>query len=382
MLAVCVDGDFVCCVFARRCVAYTGGVVVVSVKRAVYNYYLYYYCFMKPVKKYTVCYWWACIPAVILLLAWLPGMQFSRGFAFVHLVHPLGSFAWGLLVGFAYLFVVNHIETRRRQHIFFIFSAVTLPFIGFGVFLGGLIGAFGIALFTAVPLFVLLVFVGGVLYKSEQMVVRLVISVIAFLLLAGVGVWGFLRISMLSRMTLCSELSLGTWDETEKICAVDPAQAVRNAIFFSDVFIEQDDVRIAFSAATDEILYDQPGDLLASVYRKDGTEGVESARYQADLAVVLDDLVVVPVAVSNLGDGSPNTLYVVSLVTHGGLSLQGIPLHRMAGFVEIDGGVEMISLRQKGSDGAIVAKVRKKGFATETLNLSVSTDGSIAIDTL
>ena len=242
-------------------------------------------------ERYTTAYWLALLPALLLFIMWLPGVGVRLNADM--LLHAGLSGAWGFVASILYLFVFNTIETRRHQKIFLLLSVFAAPFIAYGVLLGGLTGTGGIAIMSGIPLGILLLFGGGVLYQVDGMRMRAYVAVAVFLISLLVAVWFVQQNLRQYAVETCQQNLLGVWDAAEKRCDVDPEQEVRNAIFFSHARLSSG-VSVAFEeVGTDQTVHHEAGDLLARVYTAGSDTG--AARYRTELARTVGSFVVVPV---------------------------------------------------------------------------------------
>ena len=250
--------------------------------------------------KYTIRYQWTLIPGVLFLLLFLPGIN---PYAIEAYLHTGAAVAWGIVAGVAYIFVFNKIEARRHQYIFLVLSAIALPFIGFGILVGGLLGAIGIIINSGVPLLLLLVLGGWALYKKEGVGRRSIIALVLFILIVSLAVWSLMRVSHKGTMRACANRYLGTWNEVDERCEVSAEQEARNAVFFSGGAIILEDRQVFFDTPNN-----RKGDLIANV--SSGGSLVGTARFRADFALYDDDagIVFVPILSEISGD-----LYIASL---------------------------------------------------------------------
>ena len=254
--------------------------------------------------KYSVRRRFAVIPAIIILFMFLPGMSVLSWAA---LLHPLLSVLWMLAAGAAYIGVLNRIETRRHQHIFIILSCIAFPFVAYGVLIGGLLGAYGIILGSGIPLAILLIFGGGVLYKTQHMQQRFIVLGIAFLILIMGAAWLISYALKGADQTSCVTLRFGEWDEQQRQCIVEPDQQIRNAIFFSTLDLHHEDSRVFPSIRQGaDVSYDMPGDIILGLYQS-GAE-IGSVTVQTNHAVRKDNLILVPL-ISSVTE----SLYLASL---------------------------------------------------------------------
>ena len=311
----------------------------------------------------------ALIPGVLLALLWLPGLNLSM-FDATSLLYLAGSFAWGVAAGAAYIFVFNHIETRRLRTVFLIFSVIALPFIAYGVLLGGLLGPVGIMVGTGVPLLILLLFVGGVVYREEGIRMRAAVSAGMFIALVALAVFFIMAENAKFAERNCAEGALGTWNEAEERCTVAPEQTLRNAIFFSSVFLPEG-ISISFSdaiigGATPHATGD---DLLAEVYLAGAESG--TARYRTELALAVGEFTIVPVTLESL-----NRSFILSLRPTA-VTLASVPTTELAGFVELNPGDRVMNLTMTGE--SMLTAVMMGGTALETAvrSFTVNENGGI-----
>ena len=317
--------------------------------------------------KRTLKYRRALLPA--LALAFL-GLLSINPFVMAAWLNLALVFIWGLVAGCAYIFVFNRIETGRHQRLFLKLSYAALPIVAFGVLIGGLTGAVGIIVNSSVPLAALLLFGGGALHKAEGVRTRSIISAVLFAVCI-VGALGWYEAAQRQhRESSCVEVALGAWDAKRQLCAVAARQALRNAIFFSDVLVDSENMHISF--ANDFIRRRTPhirsGDLIGDVY----IEGVAAgtARYQADLAMNVNGFVVVPATVEATGK-----LYLFSLKHREGFADSSIKRTELAGFVALQG-AKVASAR---ADSAIVHLVVRQAEGVADVSFRVADDGRFMV---
>ena len=313
--------------------------------------------------KRTLKYRRALLPAFVFALL---GLTAINPFAVVAWLGLVALFAWGFAIGSAYIFVFNAIETGRHQRIFVKFTYAALPFVAFGVLIGGLAGPLGIVVNSAIPLAALLLFAGGALHKAEGVRTRSIVAAALFAVcIAGAAGW-YVAAQREHRARNCVEAALGAWDAERRFCVVSAEQALRNAIFFSVVLLDSENMHISF---TDDFIegrtpHSKPGDLIADVYVQGAASG--AARYQADLAVNVNGFVVVPVVVEATGK-----LHLFSLKYREDSADSSIKATELAGFVALEG-TEAASARQEGA--AIRLAVRQPGGIAD-VSFRVADDG-------
>ena len=305
----------------------------------------------------------ALLPAFVLALL---GLTAINPFAVVAWLSLAALFVWGLAAGSAYIFVFNRIETGRHQRLFVKFSYAALPFVVFGALIGGLAGPFGIVVNSSIPLAALLLFAGWALHKAEGVRTRSIIAAALFAVcIAGAAAW-YVAAQWEHRAKNCAEAALGAWDAQERLCVVAAEQALRNAIFFSVVLLDSENMHISF---TDDFIdertpHSKPGDLIADVYVQGAASG--TARYQADLAMNVNGFVVVPVVVEATGK-----LYLFSLQHREGSADSSIKGTELAGFAALEG-TEAASARREGT--AIRLAVRQPSGVAD-VSFRVADDG-------
>ena len=253
--------------------------------------------------RYTLHYRYALIPAIGMLLMFLPGFRFLGPES---LLHPVLSALWMLLAAGIYIALVNRIETRLHQRLFFLLSCIALPFVLYGVLLGGLLGAYGIILGSGIPFCILIIFGGGILYKQKGMRTRCILLSSLFVSLIIAGIWlGFASRNQTEAM-LCTDVTFGAWDAEKKQCTVSAEQEIRNAIFFSSVPVGDGRIFLNLAVSEDGFTHNQPGDLVGAMY----VGGIEHtpAHFHADYAVRMKDIIITPFTLTESGE-----LYLASL---------------------------------------------------------------------
>ncbi len=316
-------------------------------------------------EKYAVRYRWAFVPAVIILLMWLPGINFSEPTGFEHLFR---SVAWILAASCAYIYILNKIETLRHQNIFLVLSLITLPFVIFGILLGGLIGATGIIINSGIPLLILLILGGGTLYKQEGVRTRAIVSILIFIAFFISMIWFFVSSIQKENVMRCTDLYFGTWNETEKRCDEPPDQALRNAIYFSyDITLEDGQIYFDRPKADEEKQHSKWGDWTA-LLSVSGTDAGD-VRFHTDLALTRDDLIFVPLTSEITGN-----IYLLSLKK--AASPVGLFGHsKQADIAQIDG--LQITELAFDNDGALNVTVRHAEEGVKTLVFSISNAGNL-----
>ena len=305
----------------------------------------------------------ALLPALLLASLGLLGIN---PFAIAAWLSLIALFAWGLAAGSAYIFVFNRIETGLHQRIFLYLSYAALPVVALGVLIGGLAGPIGIVVNSSIPLAALLLFAGGALHKAEGVRTRSIVAGALFTVcIAGAAGW-YMAAQRDHRASSCVEAALGAWDAQRRLCVVAPRQALRNAIFFSVVLLDSENMHINF---TDDFLdkrtpHSEPGDLIGDVYVQGAASG--TARYQADLAMDVNGFVVVPVAVEATGK-----LYLFSLKYREGFADSSIKRTELAGFVALDG-IEAVSASR---DGAFIRLAVLQPGGLADVSFRVADDG-------
>ena len=312
----------------------------------------------------------ALIPGVLLALLWLPGLNLSM-FDATSLLYLAGSFAWGVAAGAAYIFVFNHIENPPSADCFSHFFRHRTPLSSPTVCCSADCSGRSALWSARVSRSSYSCCSSGVWCTARR------VSACAprcrrgmFIALVALAVFFIMAENAKFAERNCAEGALGTWNEAEERCTVAPEQTLRNAIFFSSVFLPEG-ISISFSdaiigGATPHATGD---DLLAEVYLAGAESG--TARYRTELALALGEFTIVPVTLESL-----NRSFILSLRPTA-VTLASVPTTELAGFVELNPGDRVMNLTMTGE--SMLTAVMMGGTALETAvrSFTVNENGGI-----
>ena len=109
---------------------------------------------------------------------------FLASWSFVALLQwAFPIFLLGTIHSFAILYILNRLPTKRFRIIASVIFVLGLPFVFLGFIAGGLLGVWGIALLSSIPLISVLLAVWFMFYKEAKVKIRVIIVVVLFLLI-------------------------------------------------------------------------------------------------------------------------------------------------------------------------------------------------------